>query len=560
MSFTLSSKLLSALCRRNSFEVPNKGMIFFGLRGCLPLDPENHTFRNAHELSLTDVNYRNPRCTLGQWLPENGTLAVYPGSTCPNAGAVAAAAGKGGASANQLLTGYYNYMKGIHNAAKPARGHRAFRQEEERVVLRNTDDQDFDFFDRADPGNQADNLHAAYSTGVAGGYSSAGCQVVVGFPKTLDGNHEESGAWAVFRQVAYALDQEIFPYLLLRGSEVAAQATDPDLARPMLIRFGSSGDLVRRLQEALRARNLISFVPDSDCGAFTSLAIIQFQKQQFGPDNTDGIAGTNTAVALGIKGWPTIGKTPSGAPRPRRAPIRRAAAKRAVKPAPHAFAFSGGYKMPNHALAECGADAGVPWDGAEPIEDWNHYTDIVKHSGYAFPHAPVTALYYEAKLAIDADGKAPQASMDKTGQTDTSMHDAAGDPLDSRAYPFIVIPRTHAKRKDGSILHFPGRSLEMMGASLGDLGVVIYKNGRVVPVIYGDFGPVMTIGEGSIMVANALNINSDPNRGGIDQGEIPPGIVHIIFPGSTDVVGTKTRRTAANVATEAMKLFKKFRS
>jgi hypothetical protein len=89
---------------------------------------------------------------------------------------------------------------------------------------------------------------------------------------------------------------------------------------------------------------------------------------------------------------------------------------------------------------------------------------------------------------------------------------------------------------------------------------VIYKNGRVVPVIYGDFGPVMTIGEGSIMVANALNINSDPNRGGIDAGEIPPGIVHIIFPGSTDVVGTKTKRTAANIATEAMKLFKKFRS
>ena len=66
--------------------------------------------------------------------------------------------------------------------------------------------------------------------------------------------------------------------------------------------------------------------------------------------------------------------------------------------------------------------------------------------------------------------------MDKFGQTDTSMHDAVNDPLDSRAYPFIVIPRTQTKRKDGTILRFPGRSLEMMGASLGDLGVVIFKN------------------------------------------------------------------------------------
>jgi hypothetical protein len=51
-----------------------------------------------------------------------------------------------------------------------------------------------------------------------------------------------------------------------------------------------------------------------------------------------------------------------------------------------------------------------------------------------------------------------------------------------------------------------------------------------MPVIYGDFGPVMTIGEGSIMVANALDINSDPNRGGIDAGQIHRVLCISSFP------------------------------
>jgi hypothetical protein len=559
MSFTLTHDLLLALCRRNLFEVPKKGMIFLGLRGCLPLDSENHVFADAQELTLMNVNYRNPRCTLGQWKPEEGKLAAYPGSTCPNAALIASAASKGGQGANELLTGYYDYVKGIHNADNPARGHHAFRQEEERVVLRNSDDEDFDFNDKPDVGNPYDNLHAAYSPGVDGSYSSAGCQVVVGFPTTLDGDKEESGPWATFRRVAYSLDQEIFPYLLLHGSEVSAQATNPDLIRPVFVRFGSSGDLVRRVQDELRARGLISFVPDSECGPRTMLAIIRFQKQQFGADNTDGIVGAGTAAALGITDWPTIGKKSNGvvaaggaAPAPDRgSPAKPAGAG--------TFKFAGKYKMPDYAKAEFDAKAGIPWDGAESIEDWNHYDDIVQNSGYAFPHAPVTALYYEAKLAIDADGKAPQASADKTGQTDTNLHDAADDPLDSRAYPFIVLPLTQRKRKDGTIQRFLGKSVQIMGAKLGDLGVVIYKNGEVVPVIYGDFGPVMTIGEGSIMIAEALDINADPNRGGVDAGQIPPGIVHLIFPGSSDVVGRKTTRTAKNVRTDAMKLFNKFR-
>jgi hypothetical protein len=60
-------------------------------------------------------------------------------------------------------------------------------------------------------------------------------------------------------------------------------------------------------------------------------------------------------------------------------------------------------------------------------------------------------------------------------------------------------------------------------------------------------------------VARALGINPDPNRGGIDAGEIPPGIVHLVFPGTTDAPNKITRRTAQQVARDALRLFAQFR-
>ena len=234
------------------------------------------------------------------------TLAVYPGSTCPNQDFVARAKNDGGEGANQLLTGYYEFVKGVHRADK-GDGHPAFKQEQTRVVLRNADDMDFDFQDTADPGMQADNLHCGFSAGVNSGYSSAGCQVVVGFPNRIDRRSIESGPWASFRRKAYALSQDRFGYVLLRGSEIERMAADPALARPAFVRFGSKGELVRSLQTKLRELGLIDFAPDGVCGPQTQLGIIRFQVQRMGAENADGIVGGNTAAQLGITNWPTTG-------------------------------------------------------------------------------------------------------------------------------------------------------------------------------------------------------------------------------------------------------------
>src|SRR5690606_28266732 len=79
--FQLTSDLLERLCAINHFPVPTGGMVFFGLRGCLPAAPDDHAFAAERRLVATPVDYTTPRCTLGQWLPAEGRVAVYPGST-----------------------------------------------------------------------------------------------------------------------------------------------------------------------------------------------------------------------------------------------------------------------------------------------------------------------------------------------------------------------------------------------------------------------------------------------------------------------------------------------
>jgi peptidoglycan hydrolase-like protein with peptidoglycan-binding domain len=560
MAFELTHDLLLAICGRNFFPLPKEGMVFFGLRGCLPMDPEDYSFAASRCLQVAEVNYVNPRCTIGQWLPAKKRLAVYPGSTCPNRDCVRGARGRGGEGANQLLTGYYTFVKGMHKVGKPS-GHQAFRQEELRVVLRNVDDMDFDFEDRPDPGNQADNLHCGFCASLNRGYSSAGCQVVAGFPNTNDGRTRESGPWAYFRQTAYALNQASFRYLLVRGAEAEAMSQDLKLKRPALIRFGSKGEEVRSAQKKMRELGLINFVPDADCGPLMQMGIIKFQIQRMGAQNADGILGPNTAAQLGLTKWPMIGtKKPRGVDG-REIKLRSVRAGGGVKPkGARKFQFAGDYKLPRYAIAEFSAAAGVPWDGALAIPDWNEYKGCVQNSGYEFPYASVPALFYEAKFAIDADGTAPAAGLDKTGQFNTSLHDRNNAPLNSDRFPFIVLPLNQQKDRFGAVLRIGGRTLAQMGAQLGDLGVVIYKTGKIVPVLYGDRGPALFLGEGSMMVARALGINDDPNRGGIDKNQIPPGIVHLVFPGTNDAPHNITQRGPEEVARGALRLFDRFRA
>jgi hypothetical protein len=305
MPFILTESHLRRVCEVNSFIVPQDVMVLFGLRGMLPANPEDHTFRGEQNVELADVNYLNPRCTLGQWLPKDRVFAVFPGSTVPHQSNIKRSLAQNGAGANQLMTGYYaDYRKGMHKAGTPT-GHEAFRQVASHPIRRTGDDLDFDNDDRVEFENPNDNIHAGWCMGVNhSDYSSAGCQVLVGFPECdRRAGQPATGPWKKFKQNAYDLQQSSFGYILLDGREVARVASAGAAKITPRLRFGSQGDLVRALQEALKLRGFYEGNSDGDLGQRTIRAILQFQVSTFGPKADDGIVGPQTASALGMS-WP----------------------------------------------------------------------------------------------------------------------------------------------------------------------------------------------------------------------------------------------------------------
>ena len=307
MSFTLTDKSLRRLCDVNNFVVSANAMTFFGLRGILPVYTEDHTLKGEQNVELADVNYINPRCTLGQWFPKDKQFAIFPGSTVPHKNYVSKSVLKNGQGANQLMTGYYSdYRKGVHKAGSST-GHDAFRQVSSHPIRRTSDDVDFDNDDRVEYVNPNDNIHAGWCMGVSSNnYASAGCQVLVGYPQCKRrGQQPATGPWKIFKKNAYDLPQTSFEYILLDGREafrVVAAGMSKVSAR---LRFGSQGDLVSKLQKALKNKGYYEGNIDDDFGNRTLRAVLQFQTAAFGPNADDGIVGPQTASALKIR-WPNV--------------------------------------------------------------------------------------------------------------------------------------------------------------------------------------------------------------------------------------------------------------
>ena len=301
----LDQELLLRLAARNNFALPEEDLIFFGIRGALPIDISGTPFAGSHLIRTAEFNHVQMRCTLGQFRPATGKLAVFPGSTVPSRINVIAAKNRGGVGANLLMLGKYRYERGVHKIGRPS-GHRAFRQAQFFPVWRSSDDFDFDLSDRPDLDGDFvfDNLHCAYHDNIdTPGFSSAGCQVVCGHPRSpARRNRPETGPWQRFIDNAYgaAGGQKRYTYMLFSAAEVAMVASKPDNAISQSVRFGSSGDLVGIVQAALIDQGIELGAPDGDFGRVTIEALMAFQSREFGPGKADGIVGPNTAAALSI--------------------------------------------------------------------------------------------------------------------------------------------------------------------------------------------------------------------------------------------------------------------
>src|SRR5262249_18368755 len=155
------------------------------------------------------------------------------------------------------------------------------------------------------------------------------------------------------------------------------------------------------------------------------------------------------------------------------------------------------------------------------------------------------------------DGVGGNEGGDPHHRSDTSLHDAADAPLDARLVPYIVLPKPNPN---------PSRpKWDVLGIELGDLGVCFFKDGRSCAAILGDKGPNFKLGEGSMEAARELGINPDPNVGGIGPGEGPPGVIHILFPKSRNLLSKgasgmpRTADAIDAIRTRAMALFDQFK-
>ena len=165
-------------------------------------------------------------------------------------------------------------------------------------------------------------------------------------------------------------------------------------------------------------------------------------------------------------------------------------------------------------------------------------------------------ILWESKMALDVDGSwaawngLPGATdLKRTaytwpGATDRQARTAQIDP---DRIPYVVIPTDGKASLTGSRSRALGRAFGLKtGLKMGDMGVAIYRD-RWTPVLIGDGGPFMRLGEGSSRVFEALGQtrcrrwNADRTTcvgtGGaypyINAG-ISRGVIFILYPGSRD--------------------------
>lgn len=281
--FEFTADDLARLCEANAFpvgSVPER--MLFGLRGCA-IVAGGGEFRDRVSLKDQRPDHRAARCVLGVWDRAGGRLAVFPGSTTPNASAVVRWRSKGDAG-NLLATGFYRYIVGPHNGRPGCFLLRRTADEKWRVaVRRSSDDLAYETGDDVDVCAPGDNIHPTFFRS-PDAFSSLGCQVVVG---SADRAGAHVGPWADFRKAAGLTTGTgqagtAYGYVLLTGAEarLSSRRGASDLRR---LRFGSTGEAVGRLQAGLGLAD-----PDGTFGPNTASAVHAWQ-QRAQQGRSDGV-------------------------------------------------------------------------------------------------------------------------------------------------------------------------------------------------------------------------------------------------------------------------------
>jgi hypothetical protein len=199
--------------------------------------------------------------------------------------------------------------------------------------------------------------------------------------------------------------------------------------------------------------------------------------------------------------------------------------------------------------------AGVPFDTAVDfaVEAKRRYDEFDRRPNnrdpskckalLAFPgNSGSSAVFWSAKMAIDADGPAAGPGhkkgkeLDPTGQNATSFRFLNGKSLPAEAVAYIVLPQNEAQNGP-----FDPK------VAIGDVAVVIFKD-MITAAICGDLGPVKKIGEASIRTHEALQpACPDPCRrdqngfcSKVRNSSVEQDVLYFVFPGSAFADGELT--------------------
>lgn len=119
-------------------------------------------------------------------------------------------------------------------------------------------------------------------------------------------------------------------------------------------------------------------------------------------------------------------------------------------------------------------------------------------------------LSFMGDMDIDCDGSGGNPHGDRFFAPDTTLH-FQGHALNAEKIPFIVLP--------------PEIIDLVPGKMLGAKSRMSYR-GKSVDTVVGDVGPHNKAGEGSPAAAQAVDIPSNPNTGGIDD----PHVLFEVWP------------------------------
>jgi hypothetical protein len=165
--------------------------------------------------------------------------------------------------------------------------------------------------------------------------------------------------------------------------------------------------------------------------------------------------------------------------------------------------------------------------------------DSLKHAGHPgnwWALATDTGTTKGRPVVQGQNYPAPGFYVSMTSLFDPSITDERNPRrfVDAAAVPYVVLPPEGFKH-----------------ANLGDFATVVnLQNGKVAGAIIADeSAPELPMGEGSIALARALGIDSDPRSGGVEKG-----IAYVIYPSS----GNRKPRALDEIASASRSNFERW--